>query len=269
MYLSTQINRMFDDPNRDEIAFWTLIQSYVAKQANRLVGQDRMNDLTTDVLEQVFQSLPRFKRDPKYPHSSFTRWISGIASRRAANLIRESYRANEKETPVSQAGTYVNDDKWLPAKLSALEFDDVSDDDYQTELDVEVRPAQISAMLDGIRAQIDPVDHALFAATRSGTPFARAAAEQGVHPDTARAHRKSWPAVGRMADVSPAPSVRKGRALSLMPDHRLAHACALGNRTAQAIADAWRFNEPVTLMSSADLDEISERCRPVNFVKKG
>jgi len=50
------------------------------------------------------------------------------------------------------------------------------------------------------------------------------------------------------------------RPASLRPDERLAFACAARNRTALALAECWKFNQPVTIMSDEELDALSERC---------
>lgn len=48
---------------------------------------------------------------------------------------------------------------------------------------------------------------------------------------------------------------------SLRVDEDLLVALADGDRRARAISEAWKFHEPVTLMDSQELDELSERCR--------
>ena len=50
---------------------------------------------------------------------------------------------------------------------------------------------------------------------------------------------------------------------SLRPDELLLVALVDGDPRARAIAESWRFHEPVTLMPSAELDELSERCHTV------
>lgn len=60
----------------------------------------------------------------------------------------------------------------------------------------------------------------------------------------------------RTTPILPAP-------LSLRPDEMLVHAYVLGNPIAREIIQSWRFHERVTLMTSAELDALSERCHTV------
>lgn len=48
--------------------------------------------------------------------------------------------------------------------------------------------------------------------------------------------------------------------LSLRPDELLMFGCVLGDPNAQAIRDSWKFSEPIRVMDSRELDELSERC---------
>lgn len=48
---------------------------------------------------------------------------------------------------------------------------------------------------------------------------------------------------------------------SLRPDEALMNALVDGDPRARAIVEAWRFRMPITLMTKADLEELSERCR--------
>ena len=48
---------------------------------------------------------------------------------------------------------------------------------------------------------------------------------------------------------------------SLRPDEHFLIALVDGDPRAKAIAESWQFNEPITIMDSNKLDEMSERCR--------
>jgi hypothetical protein len=53
--------------------------------------------------------------------------------------------------------------------------------------------------------------------------------------------------------------------LSLRPDARLIEAAAMGSPLALEIARSWRFQQPVRLMDSHELEELCARCS-VTFV---
>ena len=47
--------------------------------------------------------------------------------------------------------------------------------------------------------------------------------------------------------------------LSLHPNEKLSFEIATGNKSCGSIIDFWKFKEPVTLMTSAELDTLSRR----------
>ena len=49
--------------------------------------------------------------------------------------------------------------------------------------------------------------------------------------------------------------------LSLRPDEHFLIALVDGDFRARAIAESWRFKEPITTMPSDELDALSIRCR--------
>jgi hypothetical protein len=48
--------------------------------------------------------------------------------------------------------------------------------------------------------------------------------------------------------------------LSLRPDELLMFGCVVGDPTAKAIRDSWKFSESIRIVDSRELDELSVRC---------
>lgn len=186
MNLSATINAMYADPNRDEFAFWTHIKSYVGKLVNPIVTQDLIDETVQDVLIQIIDSMDRFKA---VDVTSFTRWISGIAWRRASTAVRDQYRA--KEIPNSQIGTLNDQGVWEPYDLASLEVP-ISDDVYNELLDRELKDERNTKMLDDLRTRIQADHLPLFDALRSGLNKTDATRQTGVNYTTALHRIKSW-----------------------------------------------------------------------------
>jgi DNA-directed RNA polymerase specialized sigma24 family protein len=196
--VSQRLNEMFADRNRDELAFWTLVQDYVGRILNGRVAQDVLPELTQDILIEAFKSLPRFKarkeHDGGYAESwngntSFTRWLSGICWRRGANIFRDL--AQQKEVAISQIGTWTDDDTFEPAELSVLEME--SDTiPYTERLDAINRTDRVSNTLDAVRARLSAKDRKLFDLLRRGMSHLNASRKCGIAKSSVHDRIVKW-----------------------------------------------------------------------------
>jgi DNA-directed RNA polymerase specialized sigma24 family protein len=201
--VSLRLNKMFADPKHDEYAFWTLTQDYIGKLLNRMVSQDDIEELTQDCLIQVFKSLDKVKIDPAHSgansgykcwkgNSSFTRWLSGLVSRRVANMRRD--RAMAKEIPLSQLGTWDEANEWRPDAIEELSSEAVVQPHNPDEDELREkrwsRADRITAALDQVRELLDDTDRVIFDMFREGSTSYAIGKRIGMHESNVR--RKLW-----------------------------------------------------------------------------
>ena len=193
---SEVINAMFADPNRDEIQFWQHLEDYVGSLCNRLMKQDLLQELVQDVLIQVFKSLPRFKPNPDYPGSSFTRWVSGICKRRSWDLYKQQF--SKREIAISQLGTFIHDDtEWDEYDFTEVE-DATSAAAFDEALAMQTHDQEVSARLDTFRSRLtDPIDVQLFDLMRAGSTRRAAAGLLGVSQHQSDYRSAKWKQLAR------------------------------------------------------------------------
>lgn len=149
---SKELNRMFNDPDRDEHDFWSLLKRYIERCANGQVPHHEIPELTADVLFQIVKYLPKFK--PVHGPSSFSRWIAGITKRRGADM-RRSYELNPEVGP-SELGQINDEGERIEPDITGFipqptqeQFDDlIFQDSVQPEI-----TAWIQSMRAGLRGK--------------------------------------------------------------------------------------------------------------------
>ena len=254
--VSARLNELFADPNRDDYAFFSLLKDYVARMGNALVSQSQIEELTADVLFQILTSLAlgKFKHQPEHNGSSFTRWVSGVTFRRAGDLKRAFHGA--REVSASNVGTYVDDDVWVSADLTALALQ-LTDDEFDDSLKVESWPALVKETLERTRASISARDVDLFDEIRLRGEIKPSALSIGLKSGTAYSRLRSWSKL--VESPGRRPSVTQGVPCSTRPGEALSVACVEGSTVAKVIRDAWRFSHPVVVMDATEFDAIANR----------
>lgn len=203
--LSKRLNEMYADPGRDAIAFWRLVESYIGKIANnRGISQDDLNDLVQDCLVQAWRGIGKIKVDPRHSgtnsgysdskiNSSFTRWLSGLVARRIANMHCEKARA--KEIPISQLGTWTDDDEFEATELEDLPNSPVvmqPHDDPDSDEERWSRADKVDAALAAVRALLDGDDAVMFDLLRDGSTTYGVGKAFGIEEKAVRRRITVW-----------------------------------------------------------------------------
>jgi RNA polymerase sigma factor (sigma-70 family) len=176
-----------------ERRFWLAVQRYVARVVNKTgTANHLISEIVQDVLIEINRCRDRFRPDPKYPDSSFSRWVCVIARNRTHYLTKLFFQNAKRTVPISQTGSQLDESGEYAVRDISIFVRELTASDIDDALDLELRSTNADPALDKLSQFLSPRDRSRLALLRSGLDRHEVARRTGVTKHTLTALIGKW-----------------------------------------------------------------------------